>query len=56
MLEYTYRDKTKYETDRETNRGNPGWSWDDDTMMITYKSDVLNTLNRSSRMNHIIDY
>ena len=56
IREYTYHDDAKYETDRESNRGNPGWSFDDENKIITYESDVLNTINRSSRMNQIIEY
>ena len=56
IKEYKYQDETKYNADKEANRGNTGWSFDDDTKTITYTSDVLNTINRISRMNPLIEY
>ena len=56
IKEYKYQDVTRYNTDVEKYRGIAEWSFDDNTMTITYNSGVINTINRSSRMNQIIDY
>ena len=56
IREYTYRDEAKYNADKEKYRGIAEWTADDDKKMLTYNSGVINTVNRSSRMNQIVDY
>lgn len=56
IKEYKYQDEAKYNADKEANRGNTGWEFDDDTKTITYTSEALNTINRISRMNPLIEY